>query len=89
MTDRTGDYANDCAKDYLQVDSSEGRELNPNIPFFQKSFHVLGFRSSRNFFFQFLNVFVQGFCRNALVSIVAEFNEGAFDCDCKPPGALG
>ena len=86
MTDRTGDYANECAKDYLQVDTSEGKKL------FRNSFML---RDMKNIFaFEWLFIFlylffVPGFCRNALVSIVAEFNEGAFDCDCKPPGALG
>ena len=27
MTDRTGDYANECAKDFLQVGTNEGKEI--------------------------------------------------------------
>ena len=27
MTDRTGDYANECAKDYLQVGTNEGKKI--------------------------------------------------------------
>ena len=28
MTDRTGDYAKQCAKDYWQIDTNDGKQLN-------------------------------------------------------------
>ena len=31
MTDRTGDYAKQCAKDYWQIDTNDGKLSNANF----------------------------------------------------------
>ena len=87
MTDRTGDYAKQCAKDYWQIDTNDGKQLNAK--FLLVTLKLIYYRRIKVFNHNFLLFLILGFCKNALVSIVADFNEGAFDCDCKPPGALG